>query len=123
MKRSDIRCDGAPAQTTYARRFNHEQIASFCLRSDFFGGEEGFSRAERDWAQSEVGESVEELWDSSWNVAGRYISTLAPDCVGDGIPAYFHALQQLHARFKPGALLDMANVRLSLILIAPAYTL
>jgi len=59
------------------------------------GGESGIERAEEEWAQSEVGEGVEEVWeravhrshlvmcydaDKKWNTAGRYISTLSPSC-------------------------------------------
>jgi ribonuclease T2 len=62
------------------------------------GGEEGIERAEGEWAQSEVGEGVEEVWERAvrssslklpvkeiglmreWNTAGRYISTLATSC-------------------------------------------
>ena len=91
MGQADNRCDETPASTTYAPSYNHEEIASFCLRSDLFG-EEGFARAEGDWAQSEVGEGVEEVWertvstlqrqqaDGQWNSAGRLISTLDPKC-------------------------------------------
>lgn len=32
------------------------------MRSDLFG-EQGFERAEADWAQSEVGEGIEEVWE------------------------------------------------------------
>lgn len=28
-----------------------------------FGGEEGFTKAEGEWASSEVGEGVEEVWE------------------------------------------------------------
>lgn len=42
---------------------NHEEIASLCLKSKLFGGEEGFTKSEREWAQSEVGEGVEEVWE------------------------------------------------------------
>ena len=42
---------------------NHEEIASLCLKSKLFGGEDGFTKAEREWAQSEVGEGVEEVWE------------------------------------------------------------
>ena len=49
----------------YGPSYNHEEISSFCLRSDIFGGQEGFDDAESDWAQSEVGEGVEEVWERS----------------------------------------------------------
>jgi ribonuclease T2 len=55
-------------------------------------------QAEGEWAQSEVGEGVEEVWERSvsleilddsrsaelgqWNTAGRFISTLGDACRG-----------------------------------------
>lgn len=60
--RADFSCDETAATTTYTPSYNHEEIASFCLRSSLFG-EEGFTRAEGEWAQSEVGEGVEEVWE------------------------------------------------------------
>lgn len=53
------------AKPYYAKAYSHEEIGSFCLRDPLFGGEQGFERAEADWAQSEVGEGVEELWERS----------------------------------------------------------
>jgi ribonuclease T2 len=53
------------AKPYYAKAYSHEEIGSFCLRDPQFGGEQGFERAEADWAQSEVGEGVEELWERS----------------------------------------------------------
>jgi hypothetical protein len=49
----------------YSPTFNHEEIGSLCHRSDVFGGEDGFVQAEGEWAQSEVGEGVEEVWERS----------------------------------------------------------
>lgn len=44
-------------------RHDHEEIGSLCLRSTLFQGEEEFQRAEYEWAQSEVGEGMEEVWE------------------------------------------------------------
>jgi ribonuclease T2 len=51
------------SEKTYATTFTHEEIGSFCYRSPLMGGESGIERAEREWAQSEVGEGVEEVWE------------------------------------------------------------
>ena len=62
------RCAGESAahgSNAVAGAYSHEEIASFCLKSRMMGGEEGFSRAEKEWAQSEVGEGVEEVWERS----------------------------------------------------------
>jgi ribonuclease T2 len=48
-----------------SKPYSHEEIASFCLQSQVIGGEEGFAKAEKEWAQSEVGEGVEEVWERS----------------------------------------------------------
>lgn len=68
-----LRCDGSPvpASASIAQAYTHEEIASFCLRSDVIGGEEGYVRAEKEWAQSEVGEGVEEVWERSVGHAYR----------------------------------------------------
>lgn len=42
----------------------HAEITSLCLKSPLFG-EEGVARAEKDWAYTEAGESVDELWERS----------------------------------------------------------
>jgi hypothetical protein len=60
------------AKPYYAKAYSHEEIGSFCLRDPLFGGEQGFERAEADWAQSEVGEGVEELWERSVSVSEKY---------------------------------------------------
>jgi ribonuclease T2 len=51
------------SEKTYGTTFTHEEIGSFCYRSTLMGGESGIERAEREWAQSEVGEGVEEVWE------------------------------------------------------------
>lgn len=58
-------CENQRIITTmlYTPAYSHEQIASLCLQSELFGGEDGFTRAEGEWAQSEVGEGVEEVWE------------------------------------------------------------
>ena len=48
---------------THATTFTHEEIGSICYRSTLMGGEAGIERAEKEWAQSEVGEGVEEVWE------------------------------------------------------------
>ena len=58
----DYSCDQTPATNAHAPKYEHEEIASFCLRSPLFGGDVGFEKAENEWAQSEVGEGVEEVW-------------------------------------------------------------
>lgn len=54
---------GEQSQETYSTTFTHEEIGSFCHRSTLMGGESGIERAEKEWAQSEVGEGVEEVWE------------------------------------------------------------
>jgi ribonuclease T2 len=51
------------SREAYAPAYSHEQIGSFCANSPSFGGEKGAEAAEREWAQSEVGEGVEEVWE------------------------------------------------------------
>ena len=48
--------------TTFGPTYSHEEIASFSLKSHLFD-DEGFFRAENEWAQSEVGEGVAEVWE------------------------------------------------------------
>jgi hypothetical protein len=36
------------------------------------GGESGIERAEREWAQSEVGEGVEEVWERAVSTSQRH---------------------------------------------------
>lgn len=97
----DTSCDGSQATATFDPTYTHEEIASFSLKSHLFD-EEGFSRAEEEWAQSEVGEGVEEVWeravstsrasnlasDLQWNSAGRFISTQARSCRPEKQPGY-----------------------------------
>lgn len=59
-------CDGSALPRTAlsgARAYDQEQIASFCARSASIGPE--YESYESEWAASEVGESVEEIWDRS----------------------------------------------------------
>ena len=55
----------SPGLVPHSSTLGHEEIASFCLRSDVFGGQAGYEQAEGEWAQSEVGEGVEEVWERS----------------------------------------------------------
>lgn len=55
---ADSRCDGSPA-TKGGRKRSHEEIGSLCARAKGFDVEEN----EGAWAQSEVGEGVEEVWE------------------------------------------------------------
>lgn len=96
------RCDKWRPMTSNASSpsHTHEEIASMCLRSHAFGGEVGYTEAEREWANGEVGEGVEETWERAvssgssgvrksmlaemcyqWETSGRYISTLSPECL------------------------------------------
>ncbi|RSH87345.1 hypothetical protein EHS25_003254 [Saitozyma podzolica] len=111
----DCKTNEPLAKPYYAKAYSHEEIGSFCLRDPLFGGEQGFERAEADWAQSEVGEGVEELWERSWSSAGRYVSTLAPECMigkprGVEVPMYFLALQRLHHSLPTAKLLADADI-------------
>ena len=109
--------------------YDHEHISSFTHRSTLFGGEEGVLKAESEWAQSEVGEGVEEVQertvsyplfakgtaDEQWMTAGRWITTLAPSCTpkspkGEEVAAFFHGLSLLHGRFPTAKLLADADV-------------
>lgn len=94
-------CDGSALPRippSSPRSYDHERIASFCARSATIGPE--YESYEDEWAASEVGEGVEEIWDRSvslvhrgrrhernlrlamlqWRVSGRQISTLEPKC-------------------------------------------
>ncbi|WVQ72611.1 hypothetical protein IAR50_002169 [Cryptococcus sp. DSM 104548] len=95
---------------TYGPTYTHEELGSYCLKSPLFAGENAFVEAEKQWAQSEVGEGVEEVWERAWNTAGRYISTLSSKCFkkpskGVGVPQYFAVLQQLGRDHPIGKLL------------------
>ncbi|RXK36427.1 hypothetical protein M231_06330 [Tremella mesenterica] len=99
----------------FAPTYDHEHIASFTHRSELFGGEESVLRAEAEWAQSEVGEGVEEVQERTWNTAGRWISTFAPSCSparreGDEVASFFHTLHLLHGRFPTAKLLSDADI-------------
>lgn len=59
-------CDGSPLPRiapSGPKSYDHERIASFCARSATIGPE--YESYESEWAASEVGEGVEELWDRS----------------------------------------------------------
>ncbi|ODO08050.1 hypothetical protein I350_03633 [Cryptococcus amylolentus CBS 6273] len=95
---------------TYGPTYSHEEVGSYCLKSPLFVGENAFVEAEKEWAQSEVGEGVEEVWERAWNTAGRYISTLSSKCFkkpskGVGVPQFFAVLQQLNRDRPTGQLL------------------
>jgi len=99
----------------YSRAYSHEEIGSFCHKSSLMGGEDGIARAEGEWAQSEVGEGVEEVWERAWMTAGRYISTLAPKCIkgeasSSEVPSFFNSLHKLHGRFPTAKLLADADI-------------
>ncbi|KIR77274.1 hypothetical protein I305_01161 [Cryptococcus gattii E566] len=80
-----LTCDTQQPQngTAYAPTYSHEEIGSFCLKSILFSEENSFANAEKAWAQSEVGEGVEEVWERAWNKAGRFISTFHTKCYKD----------------------------------------
>ncbi|ORX36642.1 hypothetical protein BD324DRAFT_626649 [Kockovaella imperatae] len=107
-------CAGQTSQDLqpFGPSYQHEEIASFCLRSDVFGGQRSFDQAEGEWAQSEVGEGVEEVWERSWNTAGRFISTIGPSCMpaGQGVASFFHTLHKLHSAFPTADLLSNADI-------------
>jgi hypothetical protein len=52
------RCDGTQPSTPTNKKLSHEEIGSLCARAGFDA-----DHAERAWAQSEVGEGVEEVWE------------------------------------------------------------
>nr|XP_019010968.1 uncharacterized protein I206_04273 [Kwoniella pini CBS 10737]OCF49749.1 hypothetical protein I206_04273 [Kwoniella pini CBS 10737] len=79
---------------SYLPTYTHEEIGSYCAKSSLFGGEKGYNDAEKEWAQSEVGEGVEEVWERTWNTAGRFISTFDHKCfeksqAGMGVAEFF----------------------------------
>ncbi|OCF36833.1 hypothetical protein I316_01429 [Kwoniella heveanensis BCC8398] len=101
--------------SAYAPTYSHEQIGSFCLKSRLFNGEEGFNIAEGEWAQGEVGEGVEEVWERTWNTAGRFISTFNHKCFkraapGNGVPEFFVTLSKLHKTLTTAQLLSEADI-------------
>ncbi|WVQ80646.1 hypothetical protein IAT38_002751 [Cryptococcus sp. DSM 104549] len=101
--------------TAYSPAHTHEEIGSYCLKSSLFSGEANFVKAESEWAQSEVGEGVEELWERAWNTAGRFISTFKWSCykrasAGHGVPEFFHTLGRLHKQFPTDQLLSDADI-------------
>jgi ribonuclease T2 len=117
-----------PGTETYSTTFTHEEIGSFCHRSALMGGEAGIERAEQEWAQSEVGEGVEEVWeravrfllvcivkaDEKWNTAGRYISTLSPSCTdgsaGEQVCDYPRSLLMIGTALLPCFTCTTCNV-------------
>ncbi|WWC89319.1 uncharacterized protein L201_004240 [Kwoniella dendrophila CBS 6074] len=101
--------------TSYAPTYTHEEIGSYCLKSTLFGGEKGYNAAEGEWAQSEVGEGVEEVWERTWNTAGRFISTFDHKCyskapAGAGVAEFFVTLSKLHKTFTTAQLLSDADI-------------
>ncbi|OXG41765.1 hypothetical protein C359_03181 [Cryptococcus neoformans Bt120] len=108
-----LTCDTQQPQnvTAYAPTYSHEEIGSFCLKSSLFSEENSFANSEKAWAQSEVGEGVEEVWERAWNTAGRFISTFHSKCYknaqrGNGVPEFFDVLQKLRWRFPITQLLS-----------------
>ncbi|WVQ67660.1 uncharacterized protein L199_005863 [Kwoniella botswanensis] len=102
--------------SSYAPTYTHEEIASYCLKSPLFGGERGYNDAEKEWAQSEVGEGVEEVWERTWNTAGRFISTFDAKCqkkkpnTGSGVAEFFITLGKLQKTFTTAQLLSDADI-------------
>jgi hypothetical protein len=73
-------CDGSPLARippSGPRAYDHEQIASFCARSAKIGPQ--YESYEGEWAASEVGESVEEIWDRSVSACFGRIILLSTD--------------------------------------------
>lgn len=111
-----MNCDGMPApkvSPTGSRSYSQEQVGSFCARSARIGPE--YESYENEWAASEVGESVEEIWERNWRVSGRQVSTLEPRCfdsykTGQEVPFFFAALHQLHDSFPTYQLLADSNI-------------
>ncbi|KAJ9102531.1 hypothetical protein QFC21_002932 [Naganishia friedmannii] len=68
---------------------NQEQVGSFCARSARIGPE--YESYENEWAASEVGESVEEIWERN-------------------VPLFFAALHQLHDSLPTYQLLADSNI-------------
>ncbi|ORY33994.1 ribonuclease T2-like protein [Naematelia encephala] len=104
-----------PATRAVAPPYTHEEIGSFCHRSSLFDGEQGFLMAESEWAQSEVGEGMEEVWSRAWMNSGRFISTLAPHCNPDSekgysVASFFHVLHKLHGNFTTAKYLAEADI-------------
>jgi hypothetical protein len=50
-----------PQKPTAPRAYSHEEIGSFCTTSPTFGAE--YETWEAEWAESEVGEGLEEIWE------------------------------------------------------------
>ncbi|KAL7421859.1 hypothetical protein Q5752_003630 [Cryptotrichosporon argae] len=103
-----------PATEAVAPRYTHEEIGSLCVRSGVWA--DNFDAAEGEWASSEVGEGVEEVWERAWNTAGKFISTLGDGCVSKAEqPAlFFHTLSTLHTGFPSAMLLANADLTAAL---------
>ncbi|CAK9786115.1 hypothetical protein CC85DRAFT_283779 [Cutaneotrichosporon oleaginosum] len=98
-----LECDGSPATRGGPKRI-HEEIGSLCARTKGFDVEEN----EGAWAASEVGEGVEEVWERTWNTAGRFVTSF---CEGNpDVPRFFEELLSLHKRMKIGAALEHADI-------------
>jgi ribonuclease T2 len=71
----------APLPPSAPRTYNTEEISSFTARSNLpaFSPSQQ-SNIENEWAESEVGEGVEEIWSRAWSKGGRLISTLERRC-------------------------------------------
>ncbi|KAL1407015.1 hypothetical protein Q8F55_006428 [Vanrija albida] len=97
-----LECDGSKVKRAVSKRKTHEEIGSATHNSAVIDA----NAAERAWAQSEVGEGVEELWERSWNTAGRYVSTI---CDGDVAP-FFASVYDLHKGIPTAELLNNADI-------------
>ena len=58
------------------RAYSHEEIGSFCTTSPKFGSE--YETWEAEWAESEVGEGLEEIWERAVSVLSSFSG---PICV------------------------------------------
>ncbi len=124
------------------RAYNTEEISSFTARSGFpaFSPSQQ-SATENEWAESEVGEGVEEIWSRAWSKGGRLVSTLERRCFESKeefglevreameggrerrqlnllrwqVPLFFNALHKIHRTIHPYEYLQRADVSISLI--------
>lgn len=82
-------CDGQALASSASTSYTHEQVGSYCASSPAFGTDGGFELAEKEWAQSEVGESVEEVWE-------RAVSTICLGLIGKMADCAVGELGQIH---------------------------
>jgi hypothetical protein len=62
-----------PQKPTAPRAYSHEEIGSFCTTSPTFGAE--YETWEAEWAESEVGEGLEEIWERAVSLYELNVST------------------------------------------------